>query len=733
MRLSLKRRKRHSLLGTSFYCLLSVLALVNCFSVEVGAYTLQDAGLLRGCPFIHDDKNANDMAELGGLIRAQLKTKIEGNAKCEAAFRSISENFNSIDLSFKNNVDPGLTSDIKANILNQRLAQLEVDLMTKYSGSPEYIAIAAEIKSNRAAFNAGNADRMIARHSFSEKKTNEIMSSTFNNMNASIGALARMDPECLAQLGGWQTLLPMTLNMASSMSSFAGTTMFAAIGAGLKMLATLTQLLRDIRAKEALREIINYKNDKIIACTYYAVQSAACDYQRNLKVSQDYGKIKRIVQNRYTQSDTAIFDEYFKLMSHLSDFESIFFEISSMGSAITLDVDVMTRYFRAKRSAPESILGEDGVGKPPQDDDEGVNADARRQDWLIKVKARGIFFNERDAQGILKTLQQQIKEALTDIANKKADINSVESLVTRIRSFIDLKHKLDRDPSNIAKVESFRAYLDKVYHGGVVKTDTKGMIASAARIFDALKDFLAVKLDDFIGESGSPILAYDNYNKEVNRRGRILFERMSEGAVAQVDQQTVLTIGNIVQERLKRVFSMIEEAFYRDELDDSPDRLAPISLLKYSDYKRDHSIVFNTALNYNMFSGSGQTFRQEDAVVAMHSLEKGFHSEIRRLVSFALTNKSDIFPELKGTTAGHLCALFASSLKKGGLRNVRSRMLYKSCKKQFTRLGLFGTFEQNSLAIDWKDPCFYFKYQNIYETQRTLHENMMDFGFFNVN
>ena len=143
-----------------------------------------------------------------------------------------------------------------------------------------------------------------------------------------------------------------------------------------------------------------------------------------------------------------------------------------------------------------------------------------------------------------------------------------------------------------------------------------------------LKDFLAIQYDSSpenifnLEAEGEIITDYQSYISRVNAQGKILFEAMAEGAVAQISRQTVLTVGKTVQDRISRVFRLLEEEFLRDELRQCREPSSPSNSIKYSEYKRDWSLLIRLATSYQMFSGSAKTFRSEDIDVAVEIAEK---------------------------------------------------------------------------------------------------------------
>ena len=71
-----------------------------------------------------------------------------------------------------------------------------------------------------------------------------------------------------------------------------------------------------------------------------------------------------------------------------------------MGSAVTLDIELLNKYFIAKKAAPESILNPTQAGQPPLNEDNSPEADTKRRAWLIKIKQKEVLNLKK------KTLQE---------------------------------------------------------------------------------------------------------------------------------------------------------------------------------------------------------------------------------------------------------------------------------------------------------------------------------------
>lgn len=702
-----------------------------------GSYTLQDLPLFSSCPFMHNDRYSVEVDRLHALVKSQLVQKIEGNQACYGPLNNISQNLGSITTLFDFNTNPNLYQDINDEILNKQLLQLQLDLMLEDQESSAYLTIAQKIRTIEDSIYANDVNKIFNRDFFKENRDNRMLSSTFNYMNNVISTMTNMPPQCIQLLGGWQSLMPTLLNSISSLSGISGFAYSAVMGAGLKLVASLTILLQDANVKLALRDVIKQKNNKIIACTYFSVQNTACEYRRALKLSEEEQRIKDLIKQKYKNKDTRIFDEFFTLLEHSRDFEPVFFEIAAMGSAISLNTDLINTYFVARRSNPETILEESDIGHPPNENDSSDEAEKLRQAWLIDVKERGIIFQERNFMGPWP-LKDQVKQALTDIKLKISTIRSVEYVLAGKRAFIDLKHELDANPNLLAKISRFIYFFKQALKDKIIPTTKKGVVAEALRIMVQLKNFLEINYHTYERVNLDPkntagelelVQSYQEYMDKVNEQGKLLFGVMAEGAVAQISRQTVLTIGRKVQDRVARFFQLIEEEFLNDEV--RQDRGSPSRYggMKYSEYKRDRALQLQVAFNYQNFAGSGKTFRAEDVDVALKSIEKGFSKEIKRMVKESLEAESVYYPKLNGDTAAHLCSLFSIFLGKKKFITSKSKRILSACKAKFNDLELLKIIEPKKMKILWDDPCYYYDYRRLLTTQQSLYRKMLQIGF----
>lgn len=685
-----------------------------------GAYALENIPILQPCPFMHQDDYAQNMNRLLSSIQTNLEGKLEGNRRCLAPFQRIAQNLSHIDPLMLNNRNPSLREEIADEVLSKQLMQWELDLLLETPGTYDYTLLKQEIRAVEDRLYQNEIDGRYNRDIFAEYKTNRILSESFNHMNEVVNTLASLPPECVDVLGGWEQLLPTVLSSVSALSGLSGFPYSFLISSGFSLISSLTILLKDINAKRALRDIIMYRNSKILTCTYFAVQHTACEYKRALGISEETEAIKKIILQRYENISTADFNRFFTLLEHVSDFEQVFFDVAQIGSAVTLDTALVATYVDSLRSRPDSIREE--LGDPPGSVEEGEEADQRRQSWLIAVRRRGIHFVD-NANGVILSLKEKITQALNDIAGRLASIRAVDAILVETRSFVDLKHQLDTNPQLRDKLSKYLAFFGEVLEGKIVSTENKGVVEEGYRSLSHLKHFLDVRYSDYASHEDP----HKSYTDELNRRGRVLFEVMAEGAIAQISGQTIFVVGRKVQERLQRVFTLLENEFLAEDLRhmgaDEGGRIP------YRIYRKDHSLMNRVAKNYATFAGTGKTFRSEDVQLAVNVLEKGFAQEIRKLIRESMKTKSRFYPGMEEETASHLCALFSQTLNKKGLFHIEDQHLLRKCKRKFKDLGLFKILTSERMTIDWDDPCFYNTYNRTLSIQKALYHRTLQMGF----
>lgn len=698
-------------------------------TVAQGNSILAEIPLLNSCPFVHTDRYSMD--SLHNLIKQRLREKISEHQKCLAPFNDVSTRLDRLENSFKYHNNPTIREDITDEVLAKQLLQLRQYQMSDTFNVDQRLMVDSILRLDDRIYQnqiAGAYNRDF----FREQRELEAIKTVFREMNGVIRTMVGIDPDCLQYIGGWQQVMPAMLNSVSSLSGLSGLAYASVISAGIQLVASMSVLLQNREAKKAFKEIVEHRNNKILACMYYAVQNTACSYEQSLRFASQKDKIIAILKMSYPEARYKRYFEFTDLSHKVNEFESVFRQIASMGSGIMLDVDMVSKYFVAARSRPGAILEE--IGQPPEADATGQDVDDQRVIWLTEVRNRGISFSEIPpfSPGHIKPADQ-VREALADIQKKLADMHTAEKVLSTTRSFVHLNHDLSSKFNMLSRVSAFQKYFANALSGRIVKNPNKGLIADALTLIGRLERFLSVDFDSFVKEGEDPqnLEHLEKIEKrrhdEINRRGRELFSSMAEGAVAHVSRQSVLSIGSVVQKRLIRVFQHLEEEFLREDLTNNN-----LENMRYIDFKRDNQLI-HAANEYEIFQGSARTFRAEDIDIAYATLEHGYWSEMKSLLQGALSARTSI-SELEGVTAAHMCALFAPTLTGATTRQshgrVKKRLLAK-CQKRFKELHLLDIFEPSTMEINWGDRCFYPMYQNFLDTQRSLKRKMGSLGFEN--
>jgi hypothetical protein len=129
---------------------------------------------------------------------------------------------------------------------------------------------------------------------------------------------------------------------------------------------------------------------------------------------------------------------------------------------------------------------------------------------------------------------------------------------------------------------------------------------------------------------------------------------------------------------------------------------------------------------YQDLNGSSKAFRLETYLAALDGMSKGFKRDIIKLVKNSMNAKSETLPELEGTTAAQMCALFTPFLRE------QSSDLFKRCQANYKKLELNPIMKEvnrpTEMKIDYTDNCFYNNYKREERGQRRLFEKLIDYG-----
>lgn len=668
--------------------------------------------LLKGCGYIHNDQHSfNDSL---ALIQEMLRTKFEGDKACSAPLAQLNSQLMELDKFFNRKFTEQEKKEMAKTAQKEYLLELESELMLLNPADPAQASRAASLQAiidtvKQQLTTLGVESQLATLED--DKNRNLIlaqqMETVYANSSAAIATLNSLPDNCVDQMGGWKNLVPVVMKLASSAGSFVGGPWGAIISAGFEAGGQIAVLLRNGKVKRAIAETNRAQNAQILACTYSVLQSNACELKRAKDLMDDKKKVLDLINQRVTDTKNAEYEAYYLQLSRLARIQEIFKDIGSMGSALTLDLELLARYFAAVRLKPNEILDSDIPGPEAPD--------SAKTDFLISMKARGLAWVEFSPNGPLP-LVDQVEQVRNLIKNARSVIITAQNLMAKKRSFLNLRGKIIQ--SNQFVINETRAlhkfilwYLNSDTLPKQYRADFKNNEIILRKMIEYL-DY------DFTGSSDEE---YTLYIKQIDDRGTALFEEISRGSVAQITTQTVLMIPDIAFESFNRPFKHLEKFFITQDIIKKDDPTHP----SYTDFVINRSMQ-SKFHSYPNFYGTSEAFRIDTYLAARNGIEKGFKREIIRMVRNSMEAKSDILTKFEDKTPAHLCALFGSFLR------AESPKLYEQCLLKYKSLGLLPILSEaqrpTEMAIKYEDPCFYNSYKQEEEGQRRMFEKLIDYG-----
>lgn len=670
----------------------------------------RNSDLIGSCGFIHSDKYSfNDVLT---LIQEQLKSKLDADQACAAPLAQLNAQLIHLDNYFNRQISEKEKKELSRNASTEYLVDLEAELMllnpADPSNAPRIASLNAIIDSVKGRLVTIGVESQIAAMEDKERDQQIILQKWENVYATSTSALTTLNslpPQCVDRLGGWKNMLPVAMKLASASGPLVGGVVGGVISAGFEAGSQVALLLRNNKVKRAISDTNRVQNAQILACTYSVLQTNACELRRAKKLMDDKVKIRELINQRITNTKEAEYEAYFLQMSRLPRIQAIMKDIGAMGSALTLDLELLGRYFAAVRLDPESIT----------DIPNSEASDGELTDFFIRMKARGLDWNEFSPQGPV-SLRDQLTQVLNLIRAAKSVIKAAEDLMTKKQSYFILKSEvLSNNQFVVKELLGLKNYFHLYMDPTILPSQYRADFATNTIMMERLIDFLGY---DYLGNTDEE---YNAYLVEVDKRGRKVFEEMARGSVAQITTQTVLMIPDVAFRRFNRPFRQLEKYFITNDIINKDDPTHK----PFTDFVINRSMQSNFA-TYPDFHGTKEAFRVDTYLAARNGLEKGFRREMISMVKEAMESRSDILKDFEGKTAAHLCALYAGFLKE------EAPKLFQKCQENYKTLSLLPILSEanrpSSMKIDYNDPCFYNSYKQEEEGQRRLFEKLIDYG-----
>lgn len=663
--------------------------------------------VMNGCPFIHNDNY--DVGYLIDALKSQIATDLENKNKCQQTANMLLSNLAPLN-DFYKSIDPAIrekiTKSVYGNALNA-LSAKKIELERNgHTKTDEYLNTVSQI----ATIEEASMQNIIDLDSISAQNEQNIeayyrnqINTYASNMLAAYTTALRNDPNCVDSLGGWEQTLAAVMGGFSMATGLGVNPSAQMIGAAANLGAQLVVLLKDSSKREAYNDLTKVQNYKTLACTYYSMKRASCEYKRAYTVAQDVKAIREFIRAQFSDGRKGEYERYFVNLGRINEIGRIFAIIAQMGSPLTLDREVLINYLVAK------AVDFERVGTPPDEN----QSDLIIKSWLVRAKSYGVTFSEFNSMnGTPYTLKEQLGSAVEDIKNKNATIAAAEALMKANPSFHDLKRRLSSEFSNTrVHVKEMLSYLKSPKISSIIEDTDKETIDAAIVLLTKLTDFLNITSQQLAAVTGNDDL--------IVQKGSDIFQELARGSVAQLNRQSAIALGSKGTDRLFWAFGVIRNAYLtRDQLEKLPKDES------FREYQKSRSVLSNVIDNYEIFSGIGTTFRNEDFAKTIESFEKSFHKDLIESMEFSMKNEKGL-EELKGETARQLCALYYPSLKNLERKrpflgsNKASRVL-ELCKKNYTNLPFNKLISDKDFTIDYKDECTYFEYKRELEIQNLL-------------
>ena len=671
-------------------------------------YKLEISEIFQSCDFVHTDTYS--LQSLSKSIRFMLELKLEGSQECNSSFNQLHTDLNRIEALTNQTVSPTTAQEVFDETYTSYIVTLTQEASILNVSDPDqklrYNTIMAQLDSLKSQLYDNKFNLEFNKEMYSSEISALFKKDLFNYSRSLFSTLNNVPNECVNNIGGWKQVIPTILKVSSLVGSTMGPT-GAIVGAGLEAASQLAILLQNKNLKKTINNINQRQNEKILACAYLSMQTTACDLQRAKSFSENKDKIKKIIFRDFSQSKYKEYERFYTALRTLPFINEILQSVGEMGSAVTLDVELITKYFNSVKIRPSTIKFPDEDGKIPRDE--------VLQKFLLEMKNRGIDFSDfNHLAGKPLPLLKQLDAVKDAVQLAQATIGSVILILKEKRSFVDLLGELTVKNQNIKKkLEQLQTFLSDYPKTANFPEQYKGLFKSADRMLEALINFIGV----IIGNKD-----YDTHLEEVDKLGGELFTIMSQGSVAQITSQTALMVPAIAFERFSRPFKALENFYLNRDIE----RKGDPNYIPFLDYMMNESLQVKVIRDYKVLSSSKAVGRLEDYEVLRRSFQKGFKKEIKRMIKSALKSKSDVLTSFKGKTGSHLCALFTPFLID------EDKKLLDQCKRKYKKLELLSILEdfnrKISMNINYESPCFYSDYKREESAQRILFDKLLDYG-----
>ena len=252
-------------------------------------YDLKVSSLIETCDFIHKDEFS--FAPILTLIQEHLKTKLEGDKECNGPMAQLNGQLIQLDAFFSAKISEKDKKLLSQDAQRQYLSDLMGEMATLDPSVPADAArismlqsITDNVKAGLTTIGVETSLAALEDDKNKQQKISDYWEQVYNQSSVALASLNSMPDKCVDKIGGWKQLAPAVLNLASLSGPVVGGTVGSVVSVAFKVGSQLAVLMQNNKLKRAISEISRIQNQQIIACSYLALQSNACELKRAYKL-----------------------------------------------------------------------------------------------------------------------------------------------------------------------------------------------------------------------------------------------------------------------------------------------------------------------------------------------------------------------------------------------------------------------------------------------------------------
>jgi len=630
-------------------------------------YQLDMYSTLYSCPFAKVSKadDPYDLKPILSTLEAELRTKAKANTDCFAKLQQVQSSVSVIDELYLKRLTPDLQEKIALDIYNVQLEDLTASLKDPTLTTQDITYIKDSIQSIKDAILSARILGAQKVGIYKEETNASFRSELFNHANNILNAYNDMDPDCLNLIGA--------SNIASSVMSVAsiasGYSLFSGqdiLGSVIKLVSNLVTFIKDFKTKKGIAEIVDQRNDTVLACTYYAIKHKECSYQRAKDLSVQYSEhTLPDVQTESASPEVKDYQDFLFLLQNKSLFNNIFESISAMDVSFinmsslanylsdklfverlpkktqdirnelyNIDPNVLTK---CNETGTQNITSSNQQLDLDQSKLNEIKKDEVVDLWIKDVNDATVATATSPYSTCIgrnanypRTNFQMVCNCLSQIHAREKNVQVYEQRLDESRSFIDIKSTLATHPEALQTVAKALDFFQKFndtnnLSNSDLEAGQKAVIQNVVNTMANLKEFVSA-------DKGNDDVTLLTYIAKINAEGKKTFDQLADGSMAQISNIRSVIIRDRSQERLSNAFAVIENHFLKKDKEHNDINDPNDTYVKYIDYLLNNDLRATALYDFAEFTGLGTGFKQAEYNTAVHAFTKGFKNDILHML-----------------------------------------------------------------------------------------------------